>query len=89
LRAVQRLRIGSWVEVLDDDEPLRCKLVARMESSDRLVFAKRNGLQVSQWTVAGLAQALRRGEARVLDDRLLFERALDAVLQGLRQKQVH
>jgi len=89
LRAVQRLRIGSWVEVLDEDEPLRCKLVARMESSDRLVFAKRNGMKVSQWTVAGLAQALRRGEARVLDDRLLFERALDAVLQGLRQKQVH
>lgn len=89
LRQVQRLRIGTWVEVLDDDEPLRCKLVARIDSSDRLVFANRTGMKVREWNSAGLAQALRRGEARLLDDGLLFERALEAVLGGLRQQQVH
>lgn len=85
LRQVQRLRIGTWVEVLDEDEPLRCKLVARIDSSDRLVFANRTGMKVREWNGASLAQALHRGEARVLDDGLLFERALDAVLQALRQ----
>ncbi|MFK0311666.1 DUF1631 domain-containing protein [Pseudomonas sp. NPDC090233] len=89
LRAVQRLRIGAWVEVLDDDEPLRCKLVARVDSSDRLVFANRTGLKVREWTAQGLAQALRLGEVRLLDDGLLFERALESVLDGLRQQQVH
>ncbi|PVZ39310.1 DUF1631 domain-containing protein [Pseudomonas sp. CC120222-01a] len=89
LRQVQRLRIGTWVEMLDDDEPLRCKLVARIDSSDRLVFANRTGMKVREWNSAGLAQALRRGEARLLDDGLLFERALETVLEGLRQQQVH
>ncbi|MFJ2981654.1 MULTISPECIES: DUF1631 domain-containing protein [unclassified Pseudomonas] len=89
LSAVQRLRIGAWVEVLDDEEPLRCKLVARIDSSDRLVFANRTGMKVREWSAPGLAQALRRGDARLLDDGLLFERALETVLDGLRQQQVH
>ncbi|WP_343595594.1 DUF1631 domain-containing protein [Pseudomonas sp.] len=88
LRLVKRLRIGAWVEMLDDDEPLRCKLVARIDSSDRLVFANRTGMKVREWNTVSLAQALRRGAARLLDDGLLFERALETVLQGLRQQQV-
>ncbi|MDR2306415.1 MAG: DUF1631 domain-containing protein [Paucimonas sp.] len=87
LRQVQRLRIGAWIEVMDDDEPLRCKLVARIDSSDRLVFANRTGMKVREWNRAGLAQALRRGEVRLLDDGLLFERALEAVLEQLRGQQ--
>ncbi|GLO15269.1 hypothetical protein PPUJ20028_38540 [Pseudomonas putida] len=85
LRQVQRLRIGSWVEVMDDDELLRCKLVAHIDRSDRLVFANRTGMKVREWNSAGLAQALHRGDVRMLDDGLLFERALEAVLDGLRQ----
>ncbi|WP_085623773.1 MULTISPECIES: DUF1631 domain-containing protein [unclassified Pseudomonas] len=85
VRQVERLRIGTWVEVLDEDEPLRCKLVARIDSSDRLVFANRTGMKVREWNAGSLAQALHRGDVRVLDDGLLFERALEAVLEGLRQ----
>ncbi|CAM4032645.1 Thymidine phosphorylase [Pseudomonas reidholzensis] len=86
VQRVQQLRVGRWLEVVDADEPLRCKLVARIDSSDRLVFANRTGLKVREWSSAGLAQALRRGEVRLLDDGLLFERALDAVLQRLRSQ---
>lgn len=81
---LQRLRVGAWVEVADEDEPQRCKLVARVESSDRWVFANRTGIKVREWNTASLARALRRGEVRLLDDGLLFERALDAVLERLR-----
>ncbi|MBK4992007.1 DUF1631 domain-containing protein [Pseudomonas sp. S37] len=84
LLQAQRLRIGTWVEVFDEDQPLRCKLVARIDSSDRLVFANRTGMKVREWSSTSLAQALQRGEVRVLDDGLLFERALEAVLDGLR-----
>ncbi|MEG0243698.1 MAG: DUF1631 domain-containing protein [Pseudomonas sp.] len=87
-RQVQRLRIGTWVEVFDEDQPLRCKLVARIDSSDRLVFANRTGMKVREWNIGSLALAMQRGEVRVLDDGLLFERALEAVLEGLRQRQV-
>lgn len=87
LKQAQRLRVGTWIEVSDDDEPMRCKLVARIDSSDRLVFANRTGMKVREWSSHGLAQALRRGDARVLDDGLLFERALEVVLEGLRRQQ--
>ena len=85
LLQAQRLRIGTWVEVFDEDQPLRCKLVARIDSSDRLVFANRTGMKVREWSSTSLAQALQRSEVRVLDDGLLFERALEAVLDGLRK----
>ncbi|KPM64457.1 thymidine phosphorylase [Pseudomonas putida] len=85
LQHVQRLRIGSWVEVMDDGEPLRCKLVAHVGSNDRLVFANRTGMKVREWNSTALAQALHRGDVRMLDDGLLFERALEAVIDGLRQ----
>lgn len=84
MRQAQRLRVGTWVQVLDEDPPLRCKLVARVENSDRLVFSNRTGLKVREWSSASLARALQRGEVRVLGDGLLFERALEAVLDGLR-----
>lgn len=84
---VQRLRIGTWVEVMDDGEPLRCKLVARIDSHDRFVFANRTGLKVREWNRAGLVAALRSHEVRLLDDGLLFERALEAVLAQLRGQQ--
>ncbi|MGE7990234.1 DUF1631 domain-containing protein [Pseudomonas sp. NPDC089554] len=87
LKQVQRLRVGTWIEVSDEDEPLRCKLVARIDSRDRLVFANRTGMKVREWNSHGLAHALRRGEARVLDDGLLFERALESVLEDLRRQQ--
>ncbi|HDS1735579.1 DUF1631 domain-containing protein [Pseudomonas sp. BP8] len=83
---VQRLRLGSWLEVTGAQVRLRCKLVARIDGSDRLVFANRGGIKVREWSSAGLAQALRRGEVRLLDDRLLFERALDSVLERLRNQ---
>lgn len=86
LAQVQRLRVGAWVEVMDDDELLRCKLVARIDSHDRFVFANRTGMKVREWNRAGLVQALRRGELRLLDDGLLFERALEAVLGRLRSQ---
>lgn len=89
LRQVQRLQLGAWVEVCDEGQALRCKLVARLDGSDRLVFANRSGLKVRQWSAAGLAQALRRGDVRLLDDGLLFERALQTVLAGLRQGTRH
>ena len=44
-------------------------------------------MKVREWSSASLAQALQRHEVRVLDDRLLFERALEAVLESLRQGQ--
>lgn len=87
LLQVERLRIGAWVELLDEDEVQRCKLIAQIDSTDRFIFVNRTGLKVREWSRMALAVALRRGHVRQLDDTLLFDRALDSVLSQLRQAQ--
>ncbi|SEJ50889.1 DUF1631 domain-containing protein [Pseudomonas sp. NFR16] len=86
LLQVDKLRMGSWVEIQEDeDHKLRCKLAAIVEPSGRYVFVNRTGMKVLEKTRMGLAVEFRRGTIRVLDDALLFDRALESVLGNLRK----
>ncbi|MBM5459440.1 DUF1631 domain-containing protein [Pseudomonas sp. P66] len=85
---VQRLRIGTWVELIEGEDVQRCKLITQIDSTDRLVFVNRTGLKVCEYSPLALAAAFRRGTARVLDDSLLFDRALDSVVSQLRRHQL-
>jgi hypothetical protein len=86
LLQVDKLRLGCWVEIQEDDEhKLRCKLAAIVEPSGRYVFVNRTGMKVLEKTRMGLAVEFRRGAVRVLDDALLFDRALESVLGNLRK----
>lgn len=86
LMQVDKLRLGSWVEIQEDEEhKLRCKLAAIVEPSGRYVFVNRTGMKVLEKTRMGLAVEFRRGTIRVLDDSLLFDRALESVLGNLRK----
>ena len=86
LMQVDKLRLGSWVEIQEDeDHKLRCKLAAIVEPSGRYVFVNRTGMKVLEKTRMGLAVEFRRGTIRVLDDSLLFDRALESVLGNLRK----
>ncbi|MBT2341645.1 MULTISPECIES: DUF1631 domain-containing protein [Pseudomonas] len=86
LLQVDQLRLGSWVEFQeDDDNTLRCKLAAIIEATGKYIFVNRTGLKVLEHSRTSLALAFRRGAARLLDDTLLFDRALESVLGNLRQ----
>jgi len=86
LLQVDKLRVGSWVELQENDEfKLRCKLTAIIETSGKYVFVNRTGMKVLEKTRMGLAVEFRRGTVRVLDDTLLFDRALDSVVTNLRK----
>jgi hypothetical protein len=83
---VDKLRVGCWVEVQEDEEhKLRCKLAAIIEPTGRYVFVNRTGMKVLEKTRMGLAVEFRRGAVRLLDDALLFDRALEAVIGNLRK----
>jgi len=86
LAQVDKLRLGGWVEIQEDEEHrLRCKLAAIVEPSGRYVFVNRTGMKVLEKTRMGLAVEFRRGSIRLLDDALLFDRALESVLGNLRK----
>ncbi|WP_440812225.1 DUF1631 domain-containing protein [Pseudomonas syringae] len=86
LKMVDTLRVGCWVEIQEDEEhKLRCKLTAIVEPTGRYVFVNRTGMKVLEKTRVGLAVEFRRGAVRVLDDALLFDRALESVIGTLRK----
>ncbi|WLG95106.1 DUF1631 domain-containing protein [Pseudomonas sp. FP198] len=86
LRQVDQLRLGCWVEFQEDeDNSLRCKLAAIIQATGKFVFVNRTGLKVLEHSRTSLALEFRRGAARLLDDTLLFDRALESVLGNLRQ----
>ncbi|MGC1330235.1 DUF1631 domain-containing protein, partial [Pseudomonas sp.] len=86
LLQVNKLYPGCWVEIQEDeDHKLRCKLTAIIEATDKYVFVNRTGMKVLEKTRMGLAVEFRRGSVRILDDALLFDRALDSVVTNLRR----
>src|SRR5690606_24689363 len=86
LAKVDSLRVGSWVEILEDEEhKLRCKLAAIIKPTGKFIFVNRTGMKVLEKTRMGLAVEFRRGAIRLLDDALLFDRALESVIGNLRR----
>lgn len=86
LTQVDNLRVGSWVEFQEDEEhKLRCKLAAIIKSTGKYIFVNRTGMKVLEKTRMGLAIEFRRGAIRLLNDTLLFDRALESVIGNLRQ----
>lgn len=88
---VSGITVGHWVEFKSDGEEasFRCKLAARLQSADKLIFVNRLGIKVAEKSTPQLALELKRGEAKILSDRLLFDRALEALIGDLRDKQSH
>lgn len=86
LLQVDSLRVGSWVELQEDEEHrLRCKLAAIIKPTGKYVFVNRTGIKVLEKSRNALAVEFRRNAIRLLDDALLFDRALESVIGNLRR----
>ncbi len=88
LRLARVLEAGKWVEFTGDGgKTQRAKLAWKSELLNECTFLDWKFKVVTDTTIQGLAADLRRGTARVIDDVPLFERAMDAVVSGLRTRQ--
>jgi len=88
LKQVDEFGVGTWFEFsIDDDQNVRCKLAARINAIDKLIFVNRQGVKVIEKTRMGLAIELKNQSATVISDGLLFSRALESVIGDLRQTQ--
>lgn len=84
LTAVDNLTAGSWVQFNQgDDAGFRCRLAAVMKPSGKYIFVNRSGKKVAEWTRAQLASNVAKDLVSLLDDRLLFDRALESVISQL------
>jgi len=90
LEQVDRFSQGSWFEVSEANKPsYRCRLAAVIKAVDKYIFVNRNGMKVAEKTRQELALALQQGHFSILDDGMLFDRALESVIGNLRQSRGH
>ena len=84
-RRLARLQVGTWVEFqLREAKPLRCRLAAVIASTGRHIFVNRSGMKVAEHEKDELVRMLATDELSLLDDGMLFDRALESVISNLR-----
>jgi hypothetical protein len=85
LALVGNLTQGCWFEMqAQDGQKFRCRLAAIIRATGKYIFVNRSGMKVAEETRMTLAMALKSGRLQVLDDGLLFDRALESVIINLR-----
>lgn len=84
LRQADALRVGSWIELTRERGKLRCKLAAFIKATGKYIFVNRSGAKVAEYGRDELALALASGEVVLLDDGLIFDRALESIIDNLR-----
>ena len=84
LQQVDRFVVGCWFEFGSSKSSERCKLAAVIRSTGKYIFVNRAGVKVVEKNRMALAQDLCSGELQVLNDGLLFDRALESIITNLR-----
>lgn len=84
LQQVDRFVVGCWFEFAGGEASERCKLAAVIRSTGKHIFVNRAGVKVAEKTRVELGQDLKAGSLQVLNDGLLFDRALESIITNLR-----
>jgi len=83
---VDSMVVGAWVEFTGKGvETTRCKLAAIIRASGKYIFVNRVGIKVAEYTRSSLINAATQGRISMLDNALLFDRALESVIGHLRE----
>ncbi|TXT16158.1 MAG: hypothetical protein FD132_2960, partial [bacterium] len=84
---VQKIKRGTWIEYTQDDgSTVRAKLAWVSPLKGIYLFTNRLGQRAMSIQGAGLAAKFRQGQARIIDDVPLMERAVSNLLEKLQQK---
>ncbi len=84
LEKAESLRVGSWIELTRDEAKVRCKLAAFIKATGKYIFVNRNGAKVAEYLCPELAADMEAGNINMLDDGLIFDRALESIIDNLR-----
>lgn len=89
LALVNNITQGTWFEMQGEaGEKYRCRLAAIIRSVGKYIFVNRAGMKVAEESRESLAIALQTKRLTILDDGMLFDRALEAVIGNLREKRM-
>jgi hypothetical protein len=86
VRRLRGIAVGTWFEFAEPGgASVHAKLSARIERTGKFIFVNRAGFKVAEKSLHGLAVEMRRGTADIVDEELLFDKALEAVISNLRK----
>jgi hypothetical protein len=78
------LRVGCWLELNRGGSQIRCKLAAFIRAVDKYIFVNRSGAKVAEYCRNELAEMMAQGHIEILDEGLIFDRALESIIDNLR-----
>ncbi len=84
IAAVEQLRIGANIELIEQDKPLRCKLAVHIEASGKYIFVDRLGVKVAEYGRDALIERFSQQQIRVLKQGEKFDDKLAKVIKNLR-----
>lgn len=84
LEKADSLRVGSWIELTREETKVRCKLAAFIKATGKYIFVNRSGAKVAEYHRQELAVDMEAGKITMLDDGLIFDRALESIIDNLR-----
>lgn len=85
MRRIDKLPLGSWIEFTNGrGELIRCALVSRIDSIDKLFFANKEGKKVAELTRTRMARELKLGTIKIVSEGALVNRALESVINELK-----
>ncbi len=88
LALVDRLRPETWLEFRHGEGPAtRAKLSSVLDDGQRWLFVNRKGMKVLERTRNQLARELASAQVTILEDRQLFDRALERIIRNLRNRE--
>ncbi len=86
VRRLRGIALGTWFEFAEPGgASVHAKLSARIERAGKFIFVNRAGFKVAEKSLHGLAMEMRCGTVDILDEGLLFDKALEAVISNLRK----
>ncbi|MDZ7655722.1 MAG: DUF1631 domain-containing protein [Sulfurimicrobium sp.] len=86
---VKRIKRGTWIEIEQENgAPTRVKLAWVSPLKGLLLFTNRLGERAVSITPEGLAEKFRSGMAHVIDDIALVDRAVNNLMERLKQTSV-
>lgn len=86
MQTVSEFAPGSWFDLNNEDgSVLRCRLAATIKATGKYIFVNRSGMKVAEKTQQDLAFALKAGNLKIIDNSMLFDRALESIVSGMRK----
>ena len=83
---VDGMTMGVWVEFHQEQgQQFRARLAAVIRGTGKYIFVNRAGIKVAEYTRSSLAMALKDAQICVLEEGHLFDRALESVIDNLRE----